>query len=292
VSTTRSVPAMNSEVQAGSTPATVETLRRQLQQLKSLHDGGALGAAQYEESKAALERRLLDLVIGGAPLGAAAAVVTSTEPARPSRRLLLGLCTFAIVFAAVGYWWIGSPGYAGVGPGAPVAGAPPVEGSAASAAPHSMTMAQIGGMVDKLAQRLKDSPQDAEGWAMLARSYTVLGRHAEALPAYQKAIALRGNDATLLADYADALAVKNKQGLAGEPMKAVERALKLDPNNIKALSLAGTEAFDRKDYALAVRHWEKIVQIGPPDSPIVQQVQGGIAEARELGKLPASTGRP
>ena len=52
-------------------------------------------------------------------------------------------------------------------------------------------------MVERLAQRLKDQPQDAEGWAMLARSYSVLGRHPEALQAYEKALALRKDDANL-----------------------------------------------------------------------------------------------
>ena len=58
-------------------------------------------------------------------------------------------------------------------------------------------------MVDKLAQRLKDQPNDPEGWTMLARAYMVMGRAADAVPAYEKAVALRPDDASLLADYAD-----------------------------------------------------------------------------------------
>jgi len=145
---------------------------------------------------------------------------------------------------------------------------------------------QIAAMADKLAERLKEQPNDPEGWSMLARSYGVLGRNPEAVDAYKKAVDLRADDATLLADYADALAVKNNRSISGEPMKLVERALKLEPNNLKALSLAGTAAFDRKDYAGAVSYWDKIIQTGPADNALVQQVQGSIAEARELGKLP------
>lgn len=261
----------------------VETLRRQLRQLHELHEAGALGSTAYDESKATLERAIVDLVMRGTPLNPAPAAA----PAKPSRRLLLGLAAFAAAVTVVGYSWVGSPRMIGVGPGSTGA-TTAVARPDASASPHATTPEQIANMADQLAQRLKDKPDDAEGWAMLARSYTVLSRHAEAVPAYEKAIALRGDDATLLADYADALAVRNNQGLAGEPMKLVERALKLDPKNIKALSLAGTDAFDRKDYALAVQRWEQIVQIGPDDSPLVQQVKGGIAEARELGKLPAA----
>ena len=64
------------------------------------------------------------------------------------------------------------------------------------------------------------NPDDNPGWLMLARSYSVLGRHADALKAYEKASNLRKDDATLLADYADSLAVNNNSDLTGEPMLA------------------------------------------------------------------------
>ncbi|HJV62275.1 MAG TPA: c-type cytochrome biogenesis protein CcmI [Albitalea sp.] len=271
---------------------TVDTLRRQLHQLKELHDGGALNRAQYEQNKAALERTLLNLVLDGAAVdspatpAAPAAASVSASP-RPSRRLLLGAGGVVVAVAALGYWWAGSP--------TAIAAAPlamPAQATASGVAPHALGNEQMAAMVDKLASRLKSAPEDAEGWAMLARSYAVLGRHADAVPAFQRAVALRGDDATLLADYADALAVKNNSGLAGEPLKLVQRALELDPGNIKALSLAGTEAFDRKDYAAAVKHWQHLVDVGPADSPIVQQVTSAIAEARDLGKLPAAPASP
>jgi len=264
----------------------LDTVRHKLRQLHELHASGTLGAAAYDESKASLERTLVDLVLNG-PSPAAATPAGQNE-ARPSPRLLFALAAFCVAVTAAGYAWVGSPNMIGVGPGAVSTAA--VARADAVASPHATTPEQIASMADQLARRLKDKPDDAEGWAMLARSYTVLSRHADAVPAYEKAVALRGDDATLLADYADALAMKNNQGLAGEPMKLVERALKLDPKNIKALSLAGTDAFDRRDYALAVQRWEQIVQIGPEDSALVQQVKGGIAEARELGKLPAAAG--
>jgi cytochrome c-type biogenesis protein CcmH len=122
---------------------------------------------------------------------------------------------------------------------------------------------------------------------MLARSYSVLGRNAEALPAYARAVALKSDDAGLLADYAAELAMQNQRNLSGRPIELVQRALTIDPNNLKALSLAGMAAFDKKDYAGAVAQWEKILRQSPSDPDLVQQVQASVAEARELGKLPA-----
>jgi cytochrome c-type biogenesis protein CcmH len=69
----------------------------------------------------------------------------------------------------------------------------------------------------------------------------------------------------------------------------VARALKDDPKNPRALALAGALAFDKGDYALAVRHWETLAQVAPPDSPLGQQVQENLAEARRRAGMPPDT---
>jgi cytochrome c-type biogenesis protein CcmH len=280
---------------------TIATLKRQLMQLKELHETGALPAAQYEESKATLERRLLDIVLqdNSAPVEqaetapslsvtAASTPMPATAAATPrtSRPLLVGLLAGVVVIAAAGYWWKGSPAQMGLGLGSDASN---TSAAGDTASPHATNFDQIAAMTDRLAERLKEQPQDAEGWAMLARSYSVLGRHPEALKAYEKAVALRKDDATLLSDYADSLAIKNNRSLAGEPMKWVERALKIDPRNLKALSLAGTHAFTRKDYRAAVKYWDQVVQFGPSDNDMVRGAQSNLVEARELAGLPSAT---
>jgi len=274
----------------------IETIKRQLSQLKELHETGVLPLAQYEEGKATLERRLIDLVLSGvavetsvvppaAPAASVAYEVPAPQQTKPPMLMIAGLAVTVVALAGLGYWWKGSPDLAGASATQAAA-----SGAADSpAAPHATNSDQIAAMTDKLAARLKDQPNDAEGWSMLARSYTVLGKHPEALKAYEKAMSLRKDDATLLADYADALAVKNNRSLAGEPMKLIERALKLEPGNVKALALAGTNAFEKKDYAGAVKYWEKAVQAGGPDNSMVQQMLPGLAEARDLAGLPATT---
>jgi cytochrome c-type biogenesis protein CcmH len=282
----------------------IEGLKRQLAQLKELHEAGTLPVEQYQEGKAVLERRVLDLVLSGAttsaPQSASAASLNASDPAlrtstaadRPSRKLLASLVAAVVVVAGVGYWAMGSPDHWSIGPSASSVSASAVANGeagsgAGTAASHPTDTEQIAGMVDRLATRLKEQPQDPEGWAMLARSFTVLGRHSDALEAYQKAIAQRGDDAQLYADYADSLAVKNNRSLSGEPMKMVAKALQLDAKNVKALALAGTDAFDRKDYAGAVKYWEQAVQFAAPDSNYAKQIQASLAEARERSGLPA-----
>ena len=251
-------------------PTLLTPFKRQLAELQDSHAKGALTKAQLELQTAALERRLLDLLLHDtdAPAGQAAG-------RKASGRLLAGIASAIVLIAGAGYWFTGMPAQ-----DAPVA-------SEAEGQPNA---AQIIAMVDKLAERLKQDPSDADGWAMLARSYSFLQRSPEAVDAYAQAVALRKDDATLLVDYADALAAKNNHNLAGEPMKLVARALKLEPGNIKGLALAGTDAFIRQDFAQAVRYWSEVEKVGAPDSALVQRVTASLQEARSRAGLPAAPG--
>ena len=286
----------------------IPTLKQQIFQLQELHEAGAFSTPLYEQNRALLERQLLDCVLAPSPSASAgtsadgattpaARPTAAAVPARKVDRLSPGLLAMVgvavLAIAGAGYWAMGSPVGAGFEPGGVAAAGADQNGQGgAGAASHQTTAEQIEAMTGKLVARLKEQPDDAEGWAMLGRSYTVLGRHPEALPAYERAVALRADDAQLLADYADSLAVKNQRVLAGEPMKWVEKALKIDPRNVKALALAGTNAFVGKDYAGAVKYWEQVIQFGPADSGYVQQVQAGLTEARELAGLPPVAGKP
>ena len=252
-------------------------LRQQIRQLDQLQADGALGEAEHRAARTQLEQRLV------------AQVMATPAPAAAPRkalpwRAMAALAALLAVVAGGGAWLLR-------GPDLPSLADAPRDGAAADAAspasaPHALGADQIAAMTERLAARLAQQPDDADGWAMLARSHAVGGQHAKAVAAFRKAVALRADDAVLLADFADALAMTQQRRLAGEPLQLVQRALKLDPGNLKALSLAGTEAFDRKDYAAAVRLWEQLQARGGPDSVFVQQVQGGIAEARQLAGMP------
>ena len=109
-------------------------------------------------------------------------------------------------------------------------------------------------MVAKLAARLEQAPDDGNGWALLARSYLTMQRPADAAAAYERAVAIQKNNADLLADYADALALSQGRRIEGKPLQIVERALQIDPKQWKALALAGSAAFDRKDYKKAMNN--------------------------------------
>ena len=245
----------------------VTPFKNQLAKLQALHADGKMSDAQYQQERSDVERQLLEVLLSDT------APAQASPSTKPSGRLMVVLAVLVLVVAAAGYWLIGRPTQDN-----------PVDGL--DGPTHATTPVQMGEMTEKLAQRLKNSPDDAEGWAMLARSYSVLGRNSDALDAYSHAANLLKDDPSLLADFADALGVQNNHSLTGDPMRLIERALKIDPNNIKALVLAGTEAFDRKDYAGALKYWEKARDTGPADHPLVQRIGGSIDEARSLLGVP------
>ena len=199
---------------------------------------------------------------------------------RPSTRLVLLITVAVLGVAALGYATTGTPDY-----DTRAAKAHAQERESAAAGGGMPDAAQLAAMVEKLAQRLKAEPEDAKGWAMLGRVQLVRGLPADAVAAYQRALVLRPDDASLLADAADALAMKNGRTLAGEPTKLLSRALMLDPNHGKALALAGSAAFERSDYAGAIAYWEKLLAVSPAEGEFTAQVRASVAEARQLAGL-------
>lgn len=164
-------------------------------------------------------------------------------------------------------------------------------GAIGFADPHAgigITQQQVEQMVERLAARLNDNPEDVEGWKMLGRSLSVLGRFAEATNAYSKAAIRAPRDADLLADLADTLAMARGRKMKGEPEELVLRALQVDPGNLKALALAGTAAYERSDFAAATRYWQRMLPLVPQDSEEARTIQANIDEAKSLSKSKAA----
>jgi cytochrome c-type biogenesis protein CcmH len=194
-----------------------------------------------------------------------------------------------LVLVAVGgaTAWVSQPDAQSLGPAPASATSPSARTVPSVSGGGALLEAELRliAMVDRLAQRVKAKPENATDWEMLGRSYAALGKHAEALPAFQSAARLRPDDPTLLADYALSSAIANRREANGEPAQLVARALTLDPNNPKALALAGSLAFDRRDYRGATRFWEKRARLETPDSPVARQIQASLAEARRLAGM-------
>jgi len=248
----------------------LEVYRQQFAELDQDFKQGAVTETHYRQAKRELERRLLE------ETEAAHESSTVLRPTVRARAVAMALALLIPAVSGLLYWKLGNQ----AAMEHPLVSAMPGQ---QDDGPHVVT-GGLDALADRLKQRLEQNPNDGVGWALLARSYVELGRHAEAVPIYEKATALIPDDAQLLADYADALGVAHGRQLEGKPEALIQQALKLDPNNVKALMLAGTVAFDRKQFAQAAAYWEQARTNLPPDAggEVVRELTGGIEEARSL----------
>ena len=229
--------------------------REQLARLDQDLADGTLGADDHALARTELQRRVL--------------LDTAQEDAAPvshrPRRTLAGLALLLPLAAFGLYFAIGNPA------------------ALDSAAVAGRSPQDVERMVANLAAKLEQDPSNLQGWAMLARSYKVLGRGAEAELAYERAGAFLDTDAQLLADYADVAASNAGGNFAGKPAQLIARALKADPQNPMALWLAGTAAMSAGHHDRAIAIWEGLMKLLQPGSEDARMLQSAIDEVRTRG---------
>jgi cytochrome c-type biogenesis protein CcmH len=265
--------------------ANIAIYRDQLAELEADLHNGIVSEEQYAQDRDDIERRLLEDTTTAKDTKKPVAVTANAR--KHAYMVGIGLALVAVIF----YLRVGSPegiataNSAGSGGFATTIannpGEPAGPAGSGSAAPAERSQAQIEANVAKLAERLKSKPTDAQGWTMLARSYSSMERFGEATGAYAKATELTPNDADLWAEYAFASAMANGRKLEGQPMELVDRALKVDPNNAKALGLAANAAFESKNYQKAIDYWQRMLKQMPPNSEVTQTINARINEAKE-----------
>jgi cytochrome c-type biogenesis protein CcmH len=234
--------------------------RDQLRELKAEFSGGRIAQAQYLATKLELETRAAeDAVVAeeGAPAPAA-----SPAPAS-SRWLGVGLAALLPVAAFGMYFWLGNPGVLTAiasGQGAVPANAQP-------------SREDIVAMIGQIESRTQTHPDDAMAWEALAMANGMAGRWPEAVQAYARAHELQPAKPSVLAGYAESLAMANNQVLAGRPIELVNQALQIDPRQPKALELAVIHAYQAGDYGQAIAFIDRLAQMMPPDSADGREVQ-------------------
>ena len=248
----------------GAAQANLSVLRSQLTQFDADFAAGSINADQLALAKSEIERRALEEE-------SAPETAVSTVPLAKSKRTawVLGL---SIPLLALGiYGFLGN-----------IQALDPVNLQAK--ANIEPTPEQIEAMVNAFAARLEavpaNQPPDPKAWEMLARSYAAMQKFPEANKAYKRAVELNPGNAQMLADHADVVAMLQGQSMLGEPTQLFERALVLDPNNLKALALAGSAAFEKKDYANAVQFWSKARGLAPAGSDFAKGLASSVEEAR------------
>ncbi len=230
-------------------------LRDQLARIDQDVAEGALSEADAVQARAELKRRALQDT----------QAEDDVAQVRAPRRTAIAIALSVPLAACALYLVLGNP--ASIAPGRPDA---------------VNDKAQVEAMVAGLAKKLEADPSNFKGWVMLARSYKVMGRNAEAERAFERAGAFIDDDAVMLANYADVVATNAGGQLAGKPTELIDKALKADPDNGMALWLGGTAAMQRKDYVKALAMWQRLAPQLAPGSEDARNLEGAIAEVRGL----------
>jgi len=255
---------------------TLPVYRQQFSELEQDLTNGLLTDEQYQTARHELERRVLE------ETGSIETSSTTSGGLVNLRFVALSLVMIIPAASGVLYWTLGDPAAMTHPAASPMS-------AQDGAGDERQMMEGLNTLIDRLKKKLEQNPNDATGWTMLARSYMAMERYADAVPTFEKALKLNPNNADMLADYADALAIHQGRKLEGKPETLIEKALKVDPNHVKALMLAGTVAYNRKDFALAVKDWERARANLPPgsDPEDGEQIAAAIGDAkRRMGGAP------
>ncbi len=163
----------------------------------------------------------------------------------------------------------------------------------ALAAPRQQTAAapqmSLEEMTVAIKQRLKDNPEDAEGWFMLGRTMMTRQQYDQAVTAFQRSNDLLADEPGIMFALADALAMQNNGNLLGEPEELVQRGLKLAPRFPNGLWLAGMAAEQRQDYKSAHRYWSLLLPMIADNPASSREVQGLLATLEERDPALAKT---
>ena len=243
-------------------------LRQQAADLEAERAAGRIDEDEFEESRMELERRVLE--------------ETRQEDQARSGKSTLVARILAVIFliviptaSSLAYLALGR--YTAMDPQFIAM----MEEQSARQRGHSGIEMQR--MLDKLRADLEKDPMNANGWFMLARTAAQMNRFDESVEAFKKLNALVPNNADIIADMADKMAAANGKVITPDIEALLKKALRLDPNQWKALALLAIQAWDRQQYVNAALYWQKLLQVVPPDFPDRDQIESNIAEAKRLG---------
>lgn len=259
--------------------------RDRLAELERDRANGLIAESDYVEAREEVERQLLADIQPGATAaadvtnvpqvpGAMSATSAKTRERAPVRswRTAVFLLLLVPTLAAGLYAVLGAP-----------------TAMLSNTERNALAAREITDLIAKLEQKLVQDPADTQGWLLLARAYKTLERWDDAERAYEKIGQPLQKNAEWLAELADVL-VQKSNSFAGRPHELIAQALALEPDNGKALLLAGAEAFGNKNYAAAVGFWERLLTRMTPESDEAKMIAVGIARARELGGIKVGAG--
>lgn len=233
---------------------------------------GLLTDAEADAARTEIQRRMLAAAEKGAERGPdKGGAGKAAPPAKRGLKLPVAIGVGLPLLALPLYLLLGIPNLPDQ----------PYSGRAAQIAEMKERAASIQGMVDRLAERLKQDPSDGKGWAMLARSYRALGLTEEAKDAYRNAARLMADDAQSRVELAIIL-LEEAEGdaLPNEAVGLMEEVLAINPDQPDALYFTGLSAAMKDDKPRAQARWNRLLMVLPADSPARGQLEQDLARLK------------
>lgn len=250
---------VNAATNAEDTPERAH-LRRQLEEIDADAALGRLGSAEAVAAKAELAREAMRLKD--------AAPRTNAGPLRTSA-LAAGLVGVAVLGFGT-YAALGRPGL----PALPLATRP-------DAAVANMSLEEA---VARIEARLKQVPDDLQGWTVVVPVYMQMGRFADAEAAIRRQIELGGATADRETDLGEAIMMKQDGDMTGEPVRLFESATARDPANWRPRYYLATHATQQADYTAAVPLWEGLIALAKGDEDWLTNAKAGLEFAKSGGQ--------
>jgi cytochrome c-type biogenesis protein CcmH len=271
----------------------LEVFRQRLTELDSDLAAGLLDQERHESARQDLERELL-YDLGGDPDRPAGADRPRAPTPSPAPWLAALLALALPAGAVLAYLGLGEPRIVAHLEAVPVQ-EPAQQQVAESGHPQGaggQAMPALEVLVERLAVKLEQSPDNLEGWMMLGRTYLAIRQPAKAAAALERAYGLAPGEASVAVAYAEALAAANGNRLEGRPAELIRTALAAEPQNPNALWLEGMLSYQRSQFAEAAKTWESVLAGMDPADKEAQEMRGMIAEARRQGGLPPLPAAP
>ena len=242
----------------------IEIARARLQRLEAQIRGGEIDDEEAARFRAEIERELL--LDADADSDDAAAEETPAQPRRLPRAPLAAAVVCLPLVAAALYAALGEPG-------------------ALSAAPRPPDLAQAA---TTLRERLQ-ADDNEDGWILLGRAESELGRFDAAAAAFARAIEIGGETPAALALQVDALlmgaAARQETAAPSTAAFLIARAIEIDPDHAPSLWLSGLIAQSAGEHKKAAGFWRRLQAIAPQPPPALAAM---IADAEALAAAPGS----
>jgi cytochrome c-type biogenesis protein CcmH len=155
-----------------------------------------------------------------------------------------------------------------------------------AAPPEGQQQERIRTMVEGLAVRLEEDPNDPDGWLMLAKSKQVLGEEAAAKEAYRRAAEVAPDSPEVLKSYAASLLGEahpetSVATVSDEAEQVYNDVLKLEPNDPEALWYLGLAAVQEGALDEAKSRWQQVLAALGPDHPNYAAVQASLKQVED-----------